>query len=327
MSVHRSRNLLVEAAKLYYLGGLTQEAVARRLGMTRSNVSRVLQAAKDSGVVEIRVSAGAERDHQLEIALGAVLQPTEVAIPVRERESSPRTLVAKVGAEVLVERIAQASLLAASWGTTLQAVVEAFPHLARSELEVVQMVGGLTFLDTWATAHDLVRELSRRLGARFRYLNTPAVLDSAETLRHLMEEETVRDTLELASRADVALVGIGSPLAGSSAAVLQLLKLSPAEAEQFWAEGPVGEVCGRYFNQKGQQVKFKAIHDRVLTIEFEDICSIPTVIGVAHGIEKAAAVLGASRAGLVDVLVCDAALARAILHLDASDAGSAGETA
>ena len=47
--------LLAEVAQRYYLEDLTQEQIARRLGVSRSQVSRMLKEAREQGIVEIRV--------------------------------------------------------------------------------------------------------------------------------------------------------------------------------------------------------------------------------------------------------------------------------
>jgi len=48
-------------------------------------------------------------------------------------------------------------------------------------------------------------------------------------------------------------------------------------------------------------------------VDLEDLRRIPTVIGVATGVEKAPAVLGALRGELVDGLIIDASLALELL--------------
>jgi DNA-binding transcriptional regulator LsrR (DeoR family) len=48
----------------------------------------------------------------------------------------------------------------------------------------------------------------------------------------------------------------------------------------------------------------------VLAIELDQLRSIPTVIGVATGADKAPGVLGALRGGLVDGLITDASVLR-----------------
>ncbi len=55
---------------------------------------------------------------------------------------------------------------------------------------------------------------------------------------------------------------------------------------------------------------------RVAAVTFEELQSIPEVVGVAFGREKAGAIRGAVRGGLIDVLVTDEHTARSVLRLD-----------
>ena len=71
-------------------------------------------------------------------------------------------------------------------------------------------------------------------------------------------------------------------------------------------------MCCRFFDAEGKPVRGVA-HDRVLAIDLDELRAIPTVIGVATGVDKVPGVLGALRGGLVDGLVADAGLALALL--------------
>ena len=84
---------------------------------------------------------------------------------------------------------------------------------------------------------------------------------------------------------------------------------APAPVE---AAKPVGDVCARFFDEDGNPVR-GAVEDRVLAISLEDLRRIPTVVGLAAGVEKARGVLGALRGRYVDALICDAPLAEALL--------------
>src|SRR5438552_15469213 len=84
----RSTDELAKVAQLYYLDDLSQQEIAERLGTTRSNVSRMLKAAKQAGLVEIRVVHPTQRDRELEAALKrryrlqeARVAPFDPAIP------------------------------------------------------------------------------------------------------------------------------------------------------------------------------------------------------------------------------------------------------
>ena len=69
MPAPRDRAALIKAARMYFLDGRSQDDVARALGTSRSNVSRMLSAARTQGIVEIRVHDQTTREKELETAL------------------------------------------------------------------------------------------------------------------------------------------------------------------------------------------------------------------------------------------------------------------
>jgi DNA-binding transcriptional regulator LsrR (DeoR family) len=303
----------VAAARLYYVEGLSQEEAAARLGMTRSNLSRVLKAARDEGIVEFRIRDDTDRDVGLEQELTDAFELRRARVVRSSPDRVPLSSAAQLAAELLSDSLEGARVVAVSWGTTVRAVVEALTVPGRADLRVVQLVGGLTSFDAHASAHDLVRELGRRLNASYLYLNAPGVFDSAQALRSLCAEQSVRSTLDLARQADIALVGIGNPAQGSSHALLRQLARDDDQLATFWNAGPAGDVCGRYYDASGTPLEIDGISDRVLAIEVAALRQIPVSIGVAVGTAKAQAVLGALRGRLVNTLVCDEPLARDIL--------------
>jgi DNA-binding transcriptional regulator LsrR (DeoR family) len=310
----RDPELLAKAARLYFLDDRSQDDVATILGTTRSNVSRMVRQARDLGIVEIRIVAPAQRDHELERVLRARYGVAEARVLEVGAGAEVLEGVGRLAARWLDETLRDGQVVALSWGQTLQAVVRAV-DLARRDVEVVQLVGGLSALDSGVTGQELVRELSERIGARHRYLHAPALFGSAEALTLLLREQAIADALDAAKRADMAIVGIGAPGVGSSGALLDALALSPAERAEFDAGGAVGDVCGRYYDLSGQEVR-SVVNQRVLAVTLDDLRAIPTVAGVAAGPEKAPGILGALRGGFIDVLICDQQAARSVLRLD-----------
>ena len=316
----RDPSLLARAARLYFVEDRSQDDVAAVLGTTRSNVSRMLKQARDLGIVEIRIVDPARRDHELERALADRFPLVDARVLEVAPDTDVLPGVGRLAVRWLEETLRDGQVVALSWGQTLEAMVQAVDGLSRRDVEVVQLVGGLSSLDSAATGQELVRELSDRMGARHRYLHAPALFGSAEALAMLLRERTIAAALDVAKRADIAIVGIGTPGIGSSEALLTALGLTPEERAAFDAARPVGDVCGRYYDLAGQDVG-GAVGERVLAVTLDDLRAIPTVAGVAAGREKARGILGALHGRIIDVLVCDQAAARAVLSLDRDQAG------
>ena len=81
--------------------------------------------------------------------------------------------------------------------------------------------------------------------------------------------------------------------------------------------GVVGDILGQFFDADGRVVNLP-IHDRRIGIELSDLASIPKVVGVAGGLHKDEAILGALRGGFLDVLVTNELAALRLLELETS---------
>ena len=77
----------------------------------------------------------------------------------------------------------------------------------------------------------------------------------------------------------------------------------------------VGDILGQFFDADGNVVELP-IHDRRIGIELSDLMHIPKVVGVAGGLHKAQAILGALHGGFLDVLVTNELVAIRLLELE-----------
>jgi DNA-binding transcriptional regulator LsrR (DeoR family) len=312
MPAQRDRVSLVKAARMYFVDGRSQDDIARVLGTSRSNVSRMLTAARDQGIVEIRVHDQVVRDTELEHGLRERFGLSQVRVAAFNPGADVRAAVGELAAQWLDETLQDGQVLAMSWGTTLQAMVDAIAVDQPRSVEVVPLVGGLSVTTSLTSGQELVRELAGRLGGTYRYLHGPALLQSEAARNALLAEPSITNAFDRALSADIALVGIGAVGQGSSTQILDGLGLTPAQRKAFLAAEPVGDACCRYFDADGHQIT-GVVHDRVLAVDLRELRRVPTVMGVATGPDKAAAVLGAIRGRIINSLTTDASLAQAVL--------------
>jgi DNA-binding transcriptional regulator LsrR (DeoR family) len=313
MPAPRDPKALLQVARLYYAENLSQQEVATRLGLSRSNVSRMLSDALSQGIVEIRINDPAGRERQLEDQLTQTFGLREARVAQRPGAfGGGSNQVGLLASHLLLDTVADQMTVALSWGHALQSMVWATTTDRDRAVQLVQLVGGLSSISNEISGQELVRELASRLGASYRYLHAPATLTTKEAREALVQEASISQALAAARDADVAFVGIGTPSHGSSSAILKSLDLSEFEAAEFWRQRPVGDIAARYFDESGKELS-GPVHDRVLAVTLEDLAAIPTVVGVAEGRAKVPGVLGALRGRLINVLICDESLARGVL--------------
>ncbi|TPQ19201.1 sugar-binding transcriptional regulator [Streptomyces sporangiiformans] len=312
MPASRERDLLVKAARLYYQDNCSQQEVASALGVSRSNVSRILAAAREQGIVEIRINdpAGREVDLEEEVLRTFKLTACRVAAVRSDEEVLPK--VGELAADWLLDMARPGDGISLSWGRTLQAMVRAVHSDRAIPVEVLPLVGGLSSVASEIMGEELVRDLADRLGATFRRLHAPALLEAKASRDTLMAEPSISSVLEAGRKSSLAFVGVGAAGVGSSEALIDSLRLSRRDRAAFEKAKPVGDVCARYFDEDGNPVR-GAVEDRVLAVSLDDLRRIRTVVGLAAGAEKARGVLGALRGRYLDALVCDEPLAEALL--------------
>jgi len=314
MGTQRSLERLAEVAQLYYVEGLTQNEVADQLGTTRSNVSRMLLAAREQGVVRFLINHPLARQRALEQSLVDTFGLEEARVVSADTGADPLERTGELAARWLVEHLKDGQTIALSWGRTLQEVVEHVQVSRAYDVDVLQLGGDLQ-LDPRLSGHELIRELAARLGGRYSYLHAPALLDSGATAAELRANTNIAAQLDRARAADVALVGIGGYGPGFAEQIVRSALLSEDERRQMHELSPAGDVCAQFFDEYGR-VLDTPLRDRVLALELDELRKIPVRVGVAAGREKGRGVLGALRGELVNVLICDQAVAASVLHLE-----------
>jgi len=308
----RRTEVLVDVATRYYLEHQSQAEIARDLGSTRSNVSRMLTAARERGIVRIEIARPPARDEASERLLVRRFGLREAVVNAGEDRGVRE--VARLAADWLVAGLSDGMRITLSWGRSLSAVVRSVAPSRRLDVEVVQ-AGGDLHLSRELSGNELARGLAERLGGTSAYLPAPAIVDSAAAARELLRTRAIARQLAKARTADVALVGIGGFGSGFAAQLLESTHLDEEDRAAFDRAAPAGDILARFYGEDGRQVD-TPLRDRVLALELEELAAIPCRVGVAQGPGKAAGVLGAVRGGLVDVLVTDTATAGAVLALD-----------
>lgn len=307
----KGTELLMTAAVMYYEQSASQQEIAHRLGVSRPTVSRLLNRAREIGIVRIEIvpphvdPIAVER---LRDRLG--LRGLHVASG-RANEWDPGPLLsAPFGLALDAVQLKGGDIVVASWGRAVYSVSRTIRR-SLPGVVIAPAMGGNAGDRPWFQPNEIVRTLAEAFSGRPVYLNAPALV-SAALSEPLRSEPSIRDVVELWDRAKMVLVGVGAwPKPDPSYAAAGFPVDDPALAEA------VGDVAGWSFSIDGQVVHLRG--DRVLLgVTAEQLRAIPTVIGFAGSASKAHAAIGAARAGLINVLITDAATARAMdAYLDA----------
>jgi DNA-binding transcriptional regulator LsrR (DeoR family) len=296
---------LIAAAELYYRDQLSQQEIAQRLGVSRSTVSRMLQLARDEGIVHIEIRRPSSQEGLAEALRSALGLRRVVVVPASTR-SGLQVLVAPALAEIARLELAPGDGLAVSWGSTIAEIARS-PHFPRLHgVRLIPAVAAFDEMDGRFQTNELARLIATTSGADVSFLHSPA-MPSPRLRRTLLSDEETKRRLGLWDRLSAALVGIGPPTT----------EVETAPAHVLAAQGDLaraaGDVVSRYFDIHGRPVPFEN-EKLLLGLSRDQLRNTGTVVGVAAGPGKGRSIVGASRAGLVHVVVTDATTAEAALE-------------
>jgi deoxyribonucleoside regulator len=307
------RDLLIRVAKLYFYEGLSQGEIAVRIGVSRSNVSKMLQACKDRRIVEIRIdetsSSGVNLENELRSRLK--LAPLTV-VPSFPDPEQTKLHLGWAAARLLEAGLKDGLRLGISWGSSLYHLVEAFSPPRLYRVDVVQLMGGLGARNLSMDGTNLAYKLCGKMNGSCHVIQAPLVVRNRGVRDSLLEEPDIRRTLQLAAAVDIALVGIGSSYPEASALV-RSGHLSKEQSAGLLRRGAVGNILGQQLDVSGNLCPVP-LNERIVGLHPDKLKKIPLVVGVAAGALKAEAILGAVRGGFINALVTDEAAALGILE-------------
>ncbi|QGF23248.1 sugar-binding transcriptional regulator [Raineyella fluvialis] len=314
--------LQYRVATMHYRDGITMEAVARQLGMSRSTVSRLLKDARASGLVRVTVAEPVARDEDVQdleerFGVRVLSVPVWPDVPDATRLEA----VARTSARLLEEWLREADRprVGLAWGVTVGAVVAALEPL-NCQAQVIQLNGAVNPSTTGQPyAGAILASAARAWRGTVVQFPVPAFFDHATTKVAMWRESTVRAVLEAQDTADTAVFGVGSLGPGTRSHVYLGGYLGTTELATLLEAEVVGDVCTVMLRADGTYDGIP-LNDRTSGITPDRLRTIPRRLCVASGSEKARAVVAALRAGLVTVLVADAALVRSIARLVAAQA-------
>ncbi|MCM3214136.1 sugar-binding transcriptional regulator [Niallia taxi] len=308
----QDRRILIKVAQMYYEEGATQSEVAKKIGISRSLVSKLLTKAREEGIVEIIIHE--TRVHQfrnLERKIERLYDLRDVVCIESVGLETSKKQLGEATSEYLQRVIRDGQIIGLSSGTTLNEVAKAIHSVQLlPTATIVPLVGGMGNERVDIHSNSIVSKIGNALKAKYELLHVPVMVDTKEAKEVLIRQPSIRSTLDLAEQSQIAIVGIGGRPEDSTM-VKSYLGL---DHQQITSDNEiVGDICYNFINKFGKQVD-NAWNDRVIAIELEKLKAIPLVIGVASGLEKVSAIKAALEGGLIHVLITDGVTGSALVE-------------
>ncbi len=309
-------DLLTEIAVAYYQDGATQEEISKKYNLSRAKVGRMLKQARDEGIVEITVKYHPVFSTKVEQRLMERFGIKRALIALDQpNEDLQRKQVASLVSNYLSSSLRNGMVVSVGQGRNVSAVAHHVGVITPRDVKFVCSIGGIHPRGGAFNADHICRQLAKKYGGTSETLYAPAYAVNREQKMAFMQNETIKQTLDLARKADVALVGIGDMSENSYMVDLgwftaQEVVLSRSQ------QGVVGDFAGYdFFDIKGKVAK-TVMSDRIIGLSIDEFRPISEVIAIASENTKPLALLGALRTGAIDIIATSVSNALTILNLD-----------
>lgn len=297
-------SLMVKAAWYYYFENMTQQAIAERLSISRMRVIKLLETARQTGVIQFRLrSDGVGVMEQSQRLMDQYHLKDVFLIPeVSSGEAHPNESIARAGAMYIADRLGDNACVSVGYGDTISRTLNHLATMVQNPVMCISLTGGVS--------NYLPNTRSNVFNAKLYLMPAPLLASSAEMASAMREEKSVSEIIRMSDLSSFTLVGIGA--LGENATIFHSGLLGPTDMFYLKMNHAVGDVLGHFIDQAGNLIH-TPIEDRLISTPLDKLKKTSNVIGLAAGQEKIEAIRAVLRGGYLDILITDEATANLLL--------------
>ena len=316
MDTRYDMQMMVQVSKLYYLDRLTQQSIAKELGISRSYISMLLSEARYLGIVEINIKNPLSTNEDLAAEMKETFGVDNCyIIPTGVTAIKPLTkIVAAQGVLVAEKLIGNHSNIGIAWGTTCYEFMTAFTNNSGlSDVNVVPLIGGSYRVSSEYQLNEMVRMFAEKLMGTPSFIYAPAQAETSEEKATYMKSQYMKSIVEKWSNLDLAIISIGAPPEFYS----NKETIDAVIMRQEYENSPdksVGDISARQFNLQGRFLDCD-YNNMIMGISESDLRKARNVLCIVAGNHKLLSIIGALKLNIITHFITDENTAAALLDL------------
>ncbi|HAX17508.1 MAG TPA: hypothetical protein DCY00_02790 [Actinobacteria bacterium] len=307
-----NRKFLYKIARLYYFDNFTQEEISKKLGISRSKVSRFLDKARAEKIIEIKLNYPEENYDKTETLIESKFGIREcIIVPSFDSQEEVFKNIAGELSMLLQRILKNGDYVGINWGNTLKEVVARLHFPKKININVVPMMGGLGKIDNGMQTNLIASNLADKLGGISYQIHFPAFLDSKNLKEMISDDSNVREIFDLSDKINTAILGMSATTENSTLIRMGIFTIK--DIAYLKSLGIVGDINLNWVNSKGDFVP-NDIFDRTLNIPFEKLRKIRNVIGIAFGNHKIKIIRALLLSRLINIFITDQDTAKRLVR-------------
>ena len=295
ISMNYEEILTAKAAWYYYHEELTQQQISDLLKVSRMRVIKLLEQARQTGIIQFRFRSDSARRLEIEQQLMKQYGLRDCFVvppPILLTETNDN--VAKAASMYIANHISNETFINIGYGDTASKVLNYLAMATEHTLSCVSLTGGV--------GQYLPNMKSSVFNTRLYLIPTPLLVSTADVAASMNAEKSVQDIRALIPSSSFTVIGIGAM--NDDATVLMSGVLTPSDFLVLKRSGAVGDILGHFINSKGEPVS-SDLEGRTISTGLSTMKQLENVVGVAAGRNKVNAIRAVLRGGYLDVLITD----------------------
>ncbi|WP_373482582.1 sugar-binding transcriptional regulator [Acetobacterium sp.] len=306
------------AVYMHYVEGKPMHQIAEILNISKSTVSRLLRRAINENVVKFEIEPNFFECTQLEATIRKTAELQEVlVVPVLSSKNehsalSIKKMVALEGARYIQRIITDDDIIGLTWGGTMYHLIQYLNPCRKANAKVITMHGSIVNCDEKLAVGTLVRRAAMAFGGKNVSICRNGLFELSEDFELLKSSEIYQKMTTLFENINISISGVGLLYPMTTTLLASTNYLKPAEFQELIGQNAYADIMLRFIDKDGNECN-TSMKNRTFSIELETYKKIPKKIIVASGSEKAPSIQALINGKLLDVLIIDQHLAKALV--------------
>ena len=301
--------IMEKVAWYYYFEDMTQNSIADLLGISRIRVIKLLEKARNTGVIQFHLKRHSYERMVLERRVQNLFQLKDIfLVPALPDPKEINASIARAAAMYINDVLPDRGSINIGYGDTPGRVLNHLATMAANPISCVSLTGGVSYY--------LPDTRSSTFNAKLLLMPLPLLAASKDMAENMRQEVTFNELSRMVHLSSFTVVGIGGM--DENATIIKSGILGLNDFTYLRMKGAVGDVLCHFIDKNGQLID-TPIEDRLIATSLDTLKQLDNVIAVAAGEQKTQAIYAALRGGYFDVLITDEPTAERLVQLAAQD--------
>ncbi|MDT2767623.1 sugar-binding domain-containing protein [Globicatella sulfidifaciens] len=293
---------VTKVAWYYYVENLTQQKIAEIMGVSRITVNKMLDEARNKGIIQFNIPLQNLKKIELENKLKEKYNLEDVLIIPTGEEENLKSILGKAAAIYIENLLENNSYINIGYGETLNSLIDNLTKTSEKSFSIISLTGGvMPYLPYYSNSNN---KLSLNL------IPAPLFMDNLVAAEKIQQEKSVQDIFDLSSLASLSVTGIGE--LSEEATIQKTGIVSSMDLKKMKMKGAVADILMHFIDKDGNLIQSE-YENKLISTSLEKLRGMKNIIAVAAGDKKVNAIDASMKTRIFNRLITDENTARQLI--------------